>query len=172
MSDYMISNGTFYPVENDELRHYGVLGMRWGVRRNTKRLSSSDSAKREKAIASLQKHREKGTAEIAKLNKKAVKLEQEHERRIVKDETKAAKINQKAAKTRAKASGLFVSNKKAAKRLMKAQVLEGKANALTAKANMAKAKINKNAAMRKSFEREINNIDTALVGYGKKYVGR
>lgn len=173
--NYIIGNGTFYecaPENSDELAHYGVKGMRWGVRRNSKLLRSSDSAKREKAASALRKSREKGAAEVAKLRKKGVKLEQKHEQQVIKNETKAAKLNEKAAKQRRKAYGLFVSESKMAKRLGKAQVLESKANALTAKANAAKAKINANETMIKAFEREISNIDSAMVDYGKKYLNR
>ena len=171
--NYIIGNGTFYecaPENSDELKHCGVVGMRWGVRRNTKRLSSSDSATRAKAASALRKSREKGSAEVAKLKKKGVKLEQKYEQHVIKSETKAAKLNQKAAAQRRKAYGLFVSKNKMAKRLGKAQVLETKANALTTKAASAKAKINGNDAMIKAFEREISNIDSAMVNYGKKYV--
>lgn len=171
--NYIIDNGTFYECateSNDELAHYGVKGMRWGVRRNTKRLRSDDSGTREKAVASLQKARSKGAAEVAKLKKKGVKLEQKHEQHVIKSETKAARLNEKAAKQRNKAYGLFVSKNKMAKRLGKAQVLEAKANALTTKAANAKAKINSNEAMIKAFEREISNIDTALTSRGRKYV--
>lgn len=173
MPNYIVNNGTFYeyePEASDELAHYGVVGMRWGVRRNTKRLNSSDSAQRAKAVSALKKSREKGTAEITKLKKKGVKLEKKREQRIIKDEMKAAKLNRKATKLRSKAYGLFVSNNKAAKRIGKAQMLEAKANSLTANANLAKAKINKNDAMIKAFEREIGNIDRVLVDNGRKYL--
>lgn len=168
--EYIIHNGTFIPCDSEELMHYGVKGMRWGVRRNTRLLSSSNSAKREKAVAKLQKHRDKGSVAIAKLQKKGVKLEKKHEKRIIKDETKAAKLNSKAARLERKAYGMFVSESKAAKRLGKARILETKANALTARANEAKSKINKNNAMISAFEREVRNIDSAMVDYGRKYV--
>lgn len=170
MSDYIIHNGVFYECSSDELAHYGVKGMRWGVRRNTKRLGSSDSVTRDKAVASLRKARDKGSAEVAKLKKKGIKLEQKHEQHVIKSETKAARLNEKAANQRRKAYGLFVSKNKMAKRLGKAQVLEAKANALTTKAANAKAKINSNEAMIKAFEREISNIDSVLASRGRKYV--
>lgn len=168
--DIPVSELIHADASEDELVHYGVKGMKWGVRRNTKRLNSSDSGNREKAAASLRKARDKGSAQIAKLKKKGVKLEEKYERHVIKSEMKAAKLNAKAANQRRKAYGLFVSSRKTAKRLGKAQVLEAKASALTAKAAQAKAKINKNDAMIKAFERQINNIDTAMVEYGKKYV--
>lgn len=170
MSDYIVHNGVFYECSSDELAHYGVKGMRWGVRRNSKRLGSGDSDTREKAAASLRKAREKGSAEVTKLKKKGIKLEQKHEQHVIKSETKAAKLNEKAATQRRKAYGLFVSKNKMAKRLGKAQVLEAKANALTTKAANAKAKINSNEAMIKAFEREISNIDRVMVDYGRRYV--
>lgn len=170
MSEYIIHNGTFYECDSEELMHYGVLGMRWGVRRSAAQLRSSDSARQAKGVASLQKHREKGTAKIGKLKAKGVKLEQKHEQRIIKDESKAAKLNQKAAKHRRKAASFFRTNKSANKHFTKAVRLETKANLLTAKANDAKAKINKNNAMISAFEREIRNIDAAMVSYGSDYV--
>lgn len=163
-------NGSF--VSEDELYHYGVKGMRWGVRRNTKLLNSSDSAKRAKAASALKKHREKGTAEIAKLKKKGVKLEKAYEEKIIKNENRAAKLNSKAASKRRRAYGLFVSGDKAKDYIAEAEFLETKANYLTAKANEAKAKINKNKAMVSAFEREVGNIDTAFANVGRKYVNR
>lgn len=57
--------------DNNELYHYGVRGMKWGVRKATKTLSSSKSTveQREKAISSLQKHKIKASAKVAKLER-------------------------------------------------------------------------------------------------------
>ena len=160
MSDYIITM-------DDELYHYGVKGMRWGVRRNTTRLNSGDSKKREKAVAALEKHRDKGAAEIGKLKKKGVKLEKAHEKNVIRNETKAADYNRRAAKLRLRA--FYASKSKAQDYLSNAQLLEAKARTCVEMMNQSKAKITQNEAMIRAFEREISNIDVALADNDKKH---
>lgn len=166
-SDYTIT-------PTDELYHYGVVGMRWGVRRSTKQLFKRDQPKerRDKALASLNKHREKGTAEVAELKKRGVKLTAAAEKQTIKSETKAAKLRAKAATKRSKMYGLLTSQSKAEKLEFQAKKLDIKAAKLETKATRAKALLKKNETMVAAFEREISNIDTALVNYGKFYLER
>ena len=160
-----------YNENNNELLHYGVKGMRWGVRRATKALSKATTdEQRDKAVNRLEKHRAKATRKIEKLDKARPKLEQKVERAVTKNDVKAAELNSKAMRYQKKANGLFVSDRRAMKRLQKASLLESQAKALTVKSNEAKAKLAQNEAMTKAFRQGINDIDDALIEYGRKYV--
>ena len=157
--------------DNDELTHYGILGMRWGVRRTRAQLDrASTKDGRDKAISKLNKYRTKGAAEIDKLKKKGVKLEKQSENLIIKNETKAANLNKQAAKKRSKMYGFFTSQEEAKDLEFQAKKLEARANELIASSKNAKAKVESNSTMIKAFQREIDNIDDALVKAGKKYL--
>lgn len=160
-----------YVIVDGELRHYGVKGMKWGVIRASKKLAKATTKEeRDAAISSLKKHRSKGAAKVEKLKKKAPKLQENMENMIVKNEIKAAKLNDKAAKARRKEYSLFTSKRKAAKLEFKAKKLEARAASLLASSNNAKAKVLANKTMQEAFNREISNIDQILVDRGKKYL--
>ena len=155
----------------DELMHYGVPGMKWGVRRATKMLSTATtSQQRDKAIAKLNKHKTKGTAKVAKLEKKHVQLEKDVNRHIQKSDVKAAKLMRESTRVRNKAYGMFTSSSKAAKRLYKADKLKARAEEIKARSDSAKAKLAKNEKMTELFKNELKNIDSALSSRGKKFV--
>ena len=169
---FITGEGKLVSVTEDELYHYGVKGMKWGVRRASKRLSKSTTAEeRKKAITSLEKHRSKASSKVASLEKKLPKLEAKVERRAYKSDVKAANMHARAARIRQKAYGPLVSRKRSAKRVFKADKLEARASALSTKTEALKAKVHANKTMREAFNRGIKDIDQILVKNGKKYVG-
>ena len=170
----MIKGGVFmseYVIVNGELKHYGVKGMKWGVRKATKLLSKATTREeRDKAVASLQKHREKSTAKIAKLNKKAVKLQKKVDEKIRVNDPRAAKLQAKAAALRNKKYGLFVSKEKADQIEFKAAKIENEAKRLKALSDKAKAELTNNQRMIQAFETGIKDIDKTLAEAGKRYI--
>jgi hypothetical protein len=72
MRDYVITRETENP--EDELEHYGVLGMKWGVHRATKKYSTATTkAERKKASDKLSTHMEKASKKLNKYDRKTTK---------------------------------------------------------------------------------------------------
>lgn len=158
-------------MQQNELQHYGVPGMRWGVRRAKKRLSKATTTEqRDKAVASLNKHRAKAAKKVAKLESKRPKLEKAYDRAITKTDVKIAKKEQQRNRYARKATGLFVSDKRATKYLAKAQIMDMKVKELKSYSDKAKAEMAKNERMIELFNRGISDIDTALVEAGRKRI--
>lgn len=169
MSKYMIVNGQFH--SEDELYHYGVKGMQWGVRRATKRLGRAKTTKQyNKAVDILNKHRAKATKEISKLSAKRPKLERAYTKALRKVDPKIAKLERKKYKLTRKAGGMFTSDKKAAKLLRKSAALDLKIEGLKTKSQSAKIAMAKNEHMTALYKQGVSNIDMALASTGKKYV--
>lgn len=184
--DYIITeNGEL--ISTDELRHYGVKGMRWGVHRAQKSLRKSTSdADSNLAFSKLQKHRAKGSAKLAKLEKKHEKLEiaamkssKKDAMKAAKYDKKAGKIDKKIAKKIRKANGLFTSDERAITLISEADalknrrdLLKAKASTLHAKYEIAKQKVDTNERMQKAFRTEISNIDKTFAEYGRSYLDK
>ena len=171
--------------KDDELMHYGVKGMRWGVRKATKQLSrATTSEQRDKAVASLEKHRAKASHRVVKLEKKQTKLDNALAKSSKKDavkaakiENKAAKIDKKIAKMERKATGIFTSDKKTEELLLDAGLLRLQSDKLHTKASVlqtnyetAKAKAESNRAIMNAFKKGISDIDAALIENGRRYI--
>ena len=89
---------------NEELYHYGVLGMKWGVRRNSSKAFAKASAKADR----LKKKAIKTNLKSAKLQKKALKKEtsatsEKQYKKAREMQFKANKLNLKSAKLQKKA---------------------------------------------------------------------
>lgn len=159
--------------QNDYLQHYGVMGMRWGIRRAEKALSSSKSnAKRkQKAMTSLEKHRGKAEKKVAKLQKSHVKLVKKRDTNTLHAEAKGRALKKRASTTRNKAYGFLVSQKRANRLLFKADKLDARAEVLLERSKKVKADINKNEKLQEMFNTGISNIDRNLVSKGKMAAG-
>lgn len=164
MNDYMY---------DDELMHYGVLGMKWGVRRSRAQLekarTSGNKEQRNHAVATLSSHRDKINKKLSSLESKGERLEKKRYKSVVKSEPKIAKYNKKAAKLRQKAStSFFPINERGL--TVKANKLDVKVSKLEQKTAKIKAKIEKNERLKKSFETGLKDIDRTLTVNGENFI--
>ena len=158
-------------MQQNELEHYGVKGMKWGVHRAQKKLAkASTQEQRDKAIASLNKHRGKASSKIAKLEKKRPKLEKAYDRAILKTDVKISKMEQKRSKHTRKATKLLSTDKIRSRHLAKAQIMDMKIKDLKAHSDRAKSEMAKNERLIELFNRGISDIDSTLALAGKKYI--
>lgn len=98
-------------MEEKDLKHYGVLGMKWGVRRNSSKAFAKASGKANK----LDKKAVKLNYKSAKLQKKA--LNKEHAATNEKQFQKARDIQFKANKLNLKSAKLQKKSAKWVKRM-------------------------------------------------------
>lgn len=186
----------YYLSPEGELYHYGVLGMKWGVRRARRAASrnvdlGSKALKYDKKAAVYTKKSEKAHAEIdlersnraavkaAKYNKKAATTRKKSLNKSDTDqldaERKAAKLEYKATKQEAKASRLS----KGAGYGAKAMNYSIKSDKVAIKAAKARAKMAKNNAYIDMMNRRMDSLDadtrrrveTSMIEYLKKNEG-
>ena len=168
----VITTSDYILTSDGELMHYGVPGMKWGVRRASKQLAKASTKEdRDKAIAKLNKHRSKASAEIAKLDKKRPKLQKEADKYSLKQDKKAAKLELKSAKLKKKASKRRISTDKAAKLLAKSMKMDIKSSKIRTASAKAKSKLAKNQTLTRKFNEGISTIDRALIEKGRRVIG-
>lgn len=157
--------------DSDELYHYGVLGMKWGVHRARRKLNNSNATNSDhnKAVKSLRNHRDKITNKISELNKKSDKLKKQQYKIDTKLEPKAAKMERKANKLEKKVLKAK-TDEKAVKLMRKSNVLKLKASKIRNKNAKVKARIENNKKLKLMFAKGLNEVNTELIRNGKDFL--
>lgn len=173
MSNYIIHNGAFYECGSDELMHYGVKGMKWGVRRAMKELHESNESGRKgahnHAVAVLSEHRDKINKKLTSLDKKSVTLEKRRYKQATRSAKKIAKLEKKSAKLKYKAGKAFYTST-SNKRLHKSAKLDVKVAKLKKSVAKTQAKIEKNERLKDMFKKGLNEINHELVTKGQDFL--
>ena len=158
----------YYPT--DELYHYGILGMRWGVRRSRKELARAQNAsERDEAVSKLNKHREKGTNKMNSLNKRGESIR----RRAVRNETIASIYARKAARERIAAHGpTSLMKTKIQKRYHEFQAT--RAQSKSSRRMVVASRYNALSALNQrsvnAFQKEISKIDKSIAEAGRRFI--
>lgn len=156
---------------NDELMHYGVPGMRWGVKRAKKAYAKAyergDKEKMAKLDSKMKSNSVKASRQITKLQKKLPKLQKDVDYSVRKLDAKAASLAIDAAKMRSKAYGRLQTQNMAQKRMLEANKLQAKSDALKARSEEAKAKLEANKTAQELFKKGISEMNKLQVDKGK-----
>lgn len=136
-------------MNNDYLAHYGVLGMKWGVRRTERQL---DRARR-------------AESETKTVKKLATAYTNSMDKRAAKKPSSVTRANE--AKTAHKIADTYVNamNKKATKARTKATALDKKTNPVK---YMSDAEL-RNRLNRLQLERQYSQLSGSNVNKGKEY---
>lgn len=148
-------------VYSDELCHYGIRGMRWGIRRYQNPDGTLTEAGR-KRVSKLHDSNSRLTERRDKLTKRMEFQTRKYANSI-------SKANQKAAELRVKEYGLFTTKAKADKLEYKASKLEARAAQKAMKIDRTKARIAKIDVLVSKNNRKISELNSAEISKGKDY---
>ena len=148
-------------VYSDELCHYGIRGMRWGIRRYQNPDGTLTEAGR-KRVSKLHDSNSRLIGRRDKLTKRMEFQTQKYANSI-------SKANQKAAELRVKEYGLFTPKPRADKLEYKASKLEARAAQKAMKIDRTKARIAKIDALVSKNNRKISELNSAEISKGKDY---
>ena len=148
-------------VYSDELCHYGIRGMRWGIRR----YQNPDGTLTEAGRKRVSKLRDSNS----RLTGKRDKLTKRMEFQTRKYANSISKANQKAAELRVKEYGLFTTKTRADKLEYKASKLEARAAQKAMRIDRTKARIAKIDALVSKNNRKISELNSAEISKGKDY---
>ena len=162
-------------MNNEELMHYGVRGMKWGVHKAVNELNSSrrdggiDRGMYNHAVAVLSSHRTKINKKLSKLESKRTKLDNKVYEQETKSSPKIAKMHNKAMKLRVKADRTVNSEKRDNLRA-KANKLEYKVSKIQSQAAKTRAKIAKNERLQQEFKKGLSTINKETVDKGREFL--
>lgn len=172
-------------MKENELMHYGVPGMRWGVRRNRQQLVSK-STKYGNKMNKLETKRAVLIKKANNYNTKSIKTQshnEPYERKLAKNSAKKAKWDLKAQKqlnerhTNFDKVGKYqAKSAKYNKNIMKAQKKLKhnkwaiKENKIRNKAEKAQIKIEKNKKLKSKFDNTIRDLDAGIIDDGNRFI--
>lgn len=143
----------YYEKKNDFIVHYGIMGMKWGVRR----YQNEDGSLTDLGKKRLYSYHSK----INKLQSRVDKANKQYDIQTQKYATKANKLAAKSAKLKNKAlNGHFISDDKRAAMSLKADRLKAKSDKIMIKANKYKTKSEVLTAKIHSYNNKIAQLTT------------